>query len=152
MNLCRHFLSVLKVSFTFCTLRFARTPGGKFFNLGCLSAGFLCLMPKVIMSPSNIPVLDICLEDVCVLVADVRDSCVQDDCVRNALCPSAGCFTMRCHCLRWLCARCLCYGCISGLSVLYVCVYNVSLQDIYPRCLCIRWLCGGCGCAASLCV
>ena len=100
MNLCRHFLSVLKVSFTFCTLRFARTPGGKFFNLGCLSAGFLCLMPKVIMSPSNIPVLDICLEDVCVLVTDVRDSCVQDDCVRNALCPSAGCFTMRCHCLR----------------------------------------------------
>ena len=47
---------------------------------------------------------------------------------------------LRCNCLRWLCARCLCYGFISGVSVLYVRVYNVCLQDIYPRCLCIRRL------------
>ena len=35
-------------------------------------------------------------------------------------------------------SRCLCYGCFSDVSVLYVCVYNVCLLDIYPRCLCIR--------------
>ena len=98
------------------------------------------------------PVLDICLGDVYVLDAHVRESCLQDVCVRNALCPRAGFFTMTCHCLRRLCARCPNYGCISGVSVLYVCVYNVCLQDIYPRCLCIRWPCGGCMCAPSLCI
>ena len=61
----------------------------------------------------------------------VRDSCVQDVCVLNALRPSAGCFTMRCHCLRWLCDRCLCYGCISGVPVLYVCVYNIAQISVF---------------------
>ena len=43
--------------------------------------------------------------------------------------------------------------CVPGvfvMVVLYDCVHNICLQDIYPRCLCIWWLCGGCGCAASL--
>ena len=42
-------------------------------------------------------------------------------------------------------------GSFRGCLFLYVCVYNVCLQDIYPRCLCIRWLCGVVG-VQHLCV
>ena len=121
-----------------------------------------CLMPKFEMSVCRMSVINVCLWIDCVALISFlwcdllswMPLCGISVCwmAEFSFCPTTGCFTMRCHCLRWLCARCLCYGFISGVSVLYVRVYNVCLQDIYPRCLCIRWLCGGCGCAASLCV
>ena len=122
----------------------------------------VCLMPEFEMS-----VCDLCLS--------VIKVCLGNDCV--ALISSFDCtFCARCLCAGSLYAEWLSSGCVSrisalyeclfrmsdcyvfvmgacrGLSVLYVCVYNVCLQDIYPRCLCIWWLFGDCGCDTSLCV
>ena len=103
----------------------------------CVCSISVCLMPKFEMSVCRMSVINFCLGNDCVALISFLWCDILSWIPRCGIsvfwmaefsfCPTTGCFTMRCHCLRWLCARCLCYGFISGVSVLYVRVYNVCL-------------------------
>ena len=117
------------------------------------------------------PVLDICLGDVCVLVAHVRDSCVQDVCVRNALCPSAvvlqrdvivlddcvpevfvmgafrGCRFCVSGCIMYVCRRyildvCVFDDCVAVVGVQHLCVFNAQIWNVCLQNFCDQFLFG----------